>query len=122
MTRQPATVARIGERGSAALEVAGTLPVLLLSALLALQIGVVGWTVVETGEAAEAGARAKSVGVDPKVAVSDSLGGILEPMASSSGAMTTGEGYRYTVEVEVPTVLPFSIGSVTRSVEMPVTG
>ena len=110
------------ERGSAALEVVGTLPVLLLSALVALQIGVVGWTVAEAGEAAKAGARAKSVGVDPEDAVRESLGGMLEPKASSFGSQTPGEGYRYTVEVEVPTVLPFSIGSVTRSVEMPVIG
>ncbi|WEV77353.1 TadE/TadG family type IV pilus assembly protein [Janibacter cremeus] len=112
---------RTRERGAAALEVAGTLPILLLSALIALQVGVVGWTVVETADAARAGARAHSVGVDPKEAVRGSLGGMLEPMASSSGTRTPGEGYRYTVEVEIPTVVPFSLGSVTRSVEMPVT-
>lgn len=109
------------ERGAAALEVIGTLPILLLSAMAAFQLGVVGWTVVETGQAAEAGARAKSVNVDPKLAVRESLGGVLEPKASSSGALTPGQGYRYTVEVEIPTVMPFSIGSVTRSVDMPVT-
>lgn len=112
---------RTHERGSAALEVAGTLPFLLLSALIALQVGVVGWTVVETAEAAQAGARAESVGVDPKEAVRGSLGGMLEPKASSFGTKSPGEGYRYTVEVTIPTVLPISLGSVTRSVEMPVT-
>jgi len=110
------------ERGAAALEVVGTLPILLLSAMVAFQMGVVGWTVVETGEAAQAGARAESLDADPKLAVRESLGGMLEPKASSSGTKTPGEGYRYTVEVEIPTVLPFSLGSVTRSVEMPVSG
>lgn len=106
------------ERGTAALEVAGTVPVLLLSMMVALQIGVAGWTVVETGEAAQAGARAKSTGDNPTVAVRESLGGMLEP--TTSVGELTGDGYRYTVEVEVPTVVPFSLGSVTRSVEMPV--
>ena len=109
----------VRDRGAAALEVAGTVPILLLSALVALQIGVVGWTVVETGEAAQAGARAESVGDSPEVAVRDSLSGMLEP-SRSAGILTGGDGYRYTVEVEIPTVLPFSLGSVTRSVEMPV--
>ncbi|WP_338749347.1 TadE/TadG family type IV pilus assembly protein [Janibacter alittae] len=107
------------ERGAAALEVAGTLPVLLLSAMIALQVGVVGWTVVETGEAARAGARAEATGGNPKTAVQESLGGTLEPR-TSHGTLTAGDGYQYTVEVEIPTVLPFSLGSVTRSVEMPV--
>ncbi|WP_277453701.1 TadE family protein [Janibacter sp. DB-40] len=108
------------ERGTAALEVVGTVPVLLLSMMVALQIGIVGWTVVETGEAAQAGARAESVGMDPKEAVKESLGGMLEPKSSSAGAKTPAEGYRYTVEVEFPTVVPVSLGSVTRSAEMPV--
>lgn len=112
-------MSHVRERGAAALEVAGTVPILLLSMLIALQIGVVGWTVVETGEAAQAGARAETTGGNPELAVRDSLGGMLEP-STSVGALTGGGGYHYTVEVEVPTVVPFSLGSVTRSVEMPV--
>lgn len=111
----------VRERGAAALEVVGTLPILLLSAMAAFQMGVAGWTVVETGEAAQAGARAESLGEDPKTAVRESLGGMLEP-SRSIGQLTGGDGYRYTVEVKIPTVMPFSVGSVTRSVEMPVTG
>lgn len=108
----------IRERGAASLEVVGTLPVLLLSIMIALQIGVVGWTVVETSEAARAGARAQSADEDPAAAVRRSLGGMLEPV-TSSGRPTTGSGYEYEVEVEIPTLLPFSLGSVTRSVVMP---
>lgn len=106
------------ERGAAALEVVGTLPILLLSAMVAFQIGVVGWTVVETAEAAQAGARAKTTGGSPDVAVRESLGGTLKP-SSLVGELTGAGGYRYTVEVEVPTVVPvLSLGSVTRSAEM----
>ncbi len=106
------------ERGAAALEVVGTLPLLLLSAMIALQMGLVGWTVVETGQAAQAGARAVSLERDPASAVTNSLAGSLTPSVSS-GARTAG-GVRYTVEVKIPTVVPFSLGSVTRSVDMPV--
>lgn len=112
----------VRQRGAASLEVIGTFPILLLSAMIALQIGVAGWTVIETAEAAQAGARAKSVNADPKTAVRASLGGILEPSGSTRGELTDGGGYRYTVEVEIPSVLPFSLGSVTRIAEMPVSG
>jgi hypothetical protein len=50
--------------------------------------------------------------------VTNSLAGSLTPSVSS-GTRTAG-GVRYTVEVKIPTVVPFSLGSVTRSVDMPV--
>lgn len=107
------------ERGAAALEVVGTLPIIILTAGIAFQIGLVGWTVVETGEAAKVGARASSLGEDPRAAVDNSLSGSLE--ASEASGQRTQGGVRYTVKVPVPTVVPFALGTVTRSVEMPVT-
>lgn len=112
-------MSRVRERGAAALEVVGTLPILILAAMVAFQIGLVGWTAVETGEAAKVGARSSSLGKDPRLAVDNSLPGSLEAI-ESSGQRTEG-GVRYTVRVPIPSVVPISLGSVTRSVEMPVT-
>lgn len=106
------------ERGAAAVEMVGTLPILLLAAFVAFQMTLVGWTVIETGRAAQSGARAVSLERDPAVAVRESLPGVLEP-TRSSGTLTGG-GVRYTVEVEIPTVVPFSIGTVNRTADMPV--
>lgn len=53
------------ERGAAALEMLGVAPLVILAALIALQFGVAGWTVVSTGQAAKDAARAASVGQDP---------------------------------------------------------
>lgn len=106
------------EGGAAGLEFVGVLPVLLLSMLAALQFGVAGWTVVATGEAARDGARALTVGHDPQAAARSALPGSLSPV-SQSGSYTP-DGYRHTVRVRIPSVLPgVDLPVVVRSAEMP---
>jgi hypothetical protein len=116
MTRR---VDRLGaERGAAALEVAGVAPLVILGALVALQFGVAGWTIVSTHEAARDGARAYSLGGDPRAAAEGALPGIMT--VGDGGGALSGDGYTYTVTVKVPTVITLDLGSVTRSVTMPV--
>lgn len=109
---------RRDERGAAALEVAGVAPLVILGALVALQFGVAGWTVVSAHEAARDGARAYSLGADPRAAAEGALPGIMT--VGGGGGSLSGEGYTYTVTVKVPTVITIDLGSVTRSVTMPV--
>lgn len=106
------------ERGAAALEFVGILPILLLAALGALQVGVAGWTVAATADAARSGARAVSLDLDPHAAARGALPGSLTPMQNYGSG--TGDGYRHTVEVRIPSLLPgVSLPTVTRSSEMP---
>lgn len=106
------------ERGAAALEVAGVAPLVIFGALVALQFGVAGWTIVSTHEAARDGARAYSLGADPRAAAEGALPGIMR-VGDGGGTLSAG-GYTYTVTVKVPSVISVDIGSVTRSVTMPV--
>lgn len=105
------------EAGAAALEFAGIVPLVIIGALVALQFGVVGWVMVSTNQAARDAARAASLGRDPAAAAQVSLPGSL--VGAVSGG-PVGGGYRYTVKVTVPSLVPgVSVGSVSRTVDMP---
>lgn len=106
------------ERGTAALEFVGTFPFLLLAGLIALQFGLVGWAAVSTNDAARAAARAASLGQNPQVAATRALPGGLSPVSVTGSRI--GEGYRYTVTVKAPGIVPlFDLGTVSRTVDMP---
>ena len=109
---------RRSERGAAALEVAGVAPLVIFAALVALQFGVAGWTIVSTSQAARDGARAYSLGDDPRTAAEGALPGVME--IGGDGGSLSAEGYTYTVTVAVPSVVKIDLGSVTRSATMPV--
>jgi len=111
---------RRSERGAAALETASLMPILILSALIALQVGVVGWAVSATGQAARDAARAASLGQDPGVAADRALPGILD--VDSVSTSRPGDGRRVTVTVEVPSIVGLKIGEVSRTSEMPAVG
>lgn len=105
------------ERGSASLEVVGLLPMVLFCALVAVQFGIAGWTMVETQQAARSAARAAVKGEDPHAAARGALPGSLAP--SQVVGQRTPDGQRWTVTVDVPSLLYIDLGSVTRTVEMP---
>lgn len=104
------------DRGAAALEFVGVLPLLLLAALVALQFGIVGWTVVSANQAARDAARAATLGRDPRAAAQAALPGTLEAVVSGGPG---GSSHRYTITVPIPSVIGVSLGSVSRTVEMP---
>lgn len=102
------------ERGSVSLEVVMLVPLLVLVALLVLQLGVAGWSASQTQEAAQAAARAQSLGEDPLVAAEGALAGSLEVEEIS----TSGDSV--TLRVRVPRVSPLPTFTVTRDVSIAV--
>ncbi len=101
------------DRGSAAIEYLGFLPVLLLVALAGVQLGLVAYTATEAGTAARAAARA-----DDPAAAAASVSGWLHPRTSLD---ERGDAVTATVTIKVPSVLPgiSIVDPVTRSATMP---
>jgi hypothetical protein len=64
-----------GQRGQASVELIGTLPALLVLALVAMQLLAVGYASVLAGSAAEAGALALVAGADPRAGAHEALPG-----------------------------------------------
>ncbi len=101
------------ERGSAAIEFLGFLPLLLLVALAGVQLGLLAYTGTEAGTAARAAARTDDAG-----AAAAAVSGWLHPSVAldeQPGAVTA------TVTIKVPSVLPgiSIVDPVTRSATMP---
>ncbi|MEV0124918.1 TadE/TadG family type IV pilus assembly protein [Streptomyces sp. NPDC050703] len=109
---------RFGDRGVSMLEFAGFLPVLLLVGLAAIQLGLVGYAAGQAGSGARAAARAASQGDSGEAAGAAAMDGGLD---SSVGVSQGGDTTTATVEVQVPTLLPFVDAgwSVTKEATMP---
>ena len=91
----------MSERGQAAVEVVGTLPALLLLALVLAQLLAAGYAAVLAGQGSEAGALALATGRDPRGAVRDALPG----WARGRVSVTAGRG-AVGVSVRPPSLLP----------------
>lgn len=109
---------RWGDRGVSMLEFAGFLPILLLVGLAAIQLGLVGYAANQAGSGARAAARAASQGDSGEAAGAAAMDGDL---SSSIDVGDGGDTTTATVEVQVPTLLPFigSDWSVTKEATMP---
>lgn len=106
------------DRGSASLEFVAMLPILLFAGMAALQLGVAGWATTSATDAARAAARAASLGENPSAAAQGALPGGLTATSVTGGKL--GNGYSYTVTVEIPDLVPFlTPGQVSRTVDMP---
>jgi hypothetical protein len=90
-----------GERGQASVELVAALPVLILAALIAAQLAVVGYSLWSAATAARAGARAGYVGGDAAAAARSALPAALEP-----GARLQAGGGSMEVRVLSPTLVP----------------
>ncbi len=109
---------KTNQRGSAALEFVGLIPVILLTAVIAIQFGIFGWAALSVSDAARAAARAAAMGQDPHLAAQAALPNGLEPVQVTGGQ--TGDGYSYTVTIKTPTVVPIlDLGEISRSADMP---
>lgn len=109
-----------GERGQAALELVGLLPLVAIVLFAGMQIFTVVFAASQANAAARAGARVASRGGAGAAEARSSLSG------SSLGrdAKVDQAGTRVTVRVRVPLALPGSpveIATVTRSAELPPT-
>lgn len=108
----------VGDRGSASVELAGWIPLLVLLALVAFQaLAIIAVPVVVEG-AARTGSHAGALGMDPVASAIDALPG---PLRGSASVEADGASVR--VSVRVPGLLPADwFGSqrdVTRSASFP---
>lgn len=114
---------RGGERGSASIEFIGFLPILLLVALAAVQLGIAAYALQQAGTAARAAARTGSLDdprTSPAAAGLEAISGWLADGASiSGGGCGDGEAHA-TAIVEIPSVIPgFDFGNAEKSATMP---
>ncbi|MGW0929523.1 TadE/TadG family type IV pilus assembly protein [Streptomyces sp. NPDC002644] len=107
-----------GDRGVSSLELAGYLPVLIVIAMAALQLGLVGYGANQAGTAARAAARAASQDGDGAVAGAAAVSDWLAPAVSTAPGPETTTAR---VTVHVPSVIPlFGDGwDVVREATMP---
>ncbi|ADI07321.1 hypothetical protein SBI_04200 [Streptomyces bingchenggensis BCW-1] len=115
--------ARRRDRGSASIEFLGFLPVLILVALAAVQLGLAAYAVQQAGTAARAAARTASldeVKTSPAAAGLAAMSGWLAE-GTDVGVTPCGDGQaRATATVDIPSVIPgVDFGSAKRSATMP---
>ncbi|MFK4270677.1 TadE/TadG family type IV pilus assembly protein [Streptomyces milbemycinicus] len=111
------------DRGSASIEFLGFLPVLILVALAAVQLGLAAYAVQQAGTAARAAARTASldeVKTSPAAAGRAAMSGWLAD-GTDVGVTPCGDGQtRATATVDIPSVIPgVDFGSAKRSATMP---
>ncbi|MER7814792.1 TadE/TadG family type IV pilus assembly protein [Streptomyces sp. NPDC096153] len=110
------------DRGQTAIEYLGWIPILLLIALAAIQLGIAVYAVQQAGTAARAAARTVSIdngsGVQGgKAAMSDWLADGTDIDIEPAGDEVTATAY-----VDIPSLIPvFEFDRATRSATMPVT-
>ncbi|MFI9116526.1 TadE/TadG family type IV pilus assembly protein [Streptomyces venezuelae] len=119
-TRTPASSR---DRGQAAIEYLGFLPILLLVGLAGFQLGVAAYAAQQAGTAARAAARAASDDDEtttPDAAAEAAVSGWVANRSTVTSGGTDGEA-TYTVTVTIPSVVPFwnGLGSVTKTATMP---
>ncbi|MGR3934481.1 TadE/TadG family type IV pilus assembly protein [Streptomyces sp. BRA346] len=126
--RGPAKICRTGpgtgrDRGQASIEFLGFLPILILVALAAVQLGIAAYTVQQAGTAARAAARTGSQdepGTSPGAAGTAAISGWLADGTTISDGDCNGEEASATATVDIPSVIPgFDFGSAQRSATMP---
>lgn len=125
-TRRAGTRLRAGDRGQAALELLGVIPVLLLVALVGIQLGVVAYAASQANTAARTAARTASQdrdsGPTPEAAgtaaISDWLQDDIQSLTVSGGDDTVTA----TAVISIPSVIPGigAFGPVTRTAVLPV--
>lgn len=106
------------------MEFAGWLPLLILVALAALQLGFIGYAAQQASSGARAAARVAAQDEINEQYASAGRAAISDWLSSSfsRGQGCDGSGVvTVTAQVEVPSVLPFmsNLGQVTKSVSMP---
>ncbi|WP_432010548.1 TadE/TadG family type IV pilus assembly protein [Streptomyces cucumeris] len=111
------------DEGSASIEFLGFLPVLLIVALAAVQLGLAAYTAQQAGTAARAAARTASLDTartSPSAAGQAAMSGWLADGADVSSGGCGGGQASATATVEIPSVIPgFDFGSARRSATMP---
>ncbi|MER5374126.1 TadE/TadG family type IV pilus assembly protein [Streptomyces sp. NPDC002553] len=118
MRHAPARRAR--DRGQVALEYLGFLPLLLLVALAAVQLGLIAYAAQQAGTAARAGARSASLAGDAQGDCARAVSGRLN--ARCGGPVFLGDEVQVTSTVDIPSVIPgiADFGQAHKTATMPV--
>ncbi|WP_409469964.1 TadE/TadG family type IV pilus assembly protein [Streptomyces sp. HC307] len=108
------------ERGQVALEYLGFIPILILVAMAAVQIGLIAYTGQQAGTAARTGARSASLNgpyvQDCQNAVS---GWLADGTACSSAEL--GDEVEVTATVDIPSIVPgWDFGDANKTATMPI--
>ncbi|WP_326754491.1 pilus assembly protein [Streptomyces hirsutus] len=109
------------DRGQVAIEYLGFLPVLIIVAMAAVQLGLIAYTAQQAGTAARAGARSasldKAAGPACTVAVSSWLADRTDCGEPGGG----GDEVTVTATIDIPSIVPgWNFGPVRKSATMPV--
>ncbi|CAM5689383.1 TadE/TadG family type IV pilus assembly protein [Streptomyces aurantiogriseus] len=109
------------DRGQVALEYLGFLPILILIALAAVQLGLVAYAVQQAGTAARAGARSASLDEGAEGACQNAVSSWLADGTSCASA-SLGDEVQVTSSVTIPSVIPGigDFGQAHRTATMPV--
>ncbi|MGP3973063.1 TadE family protein [Streptomyces sp. 8N114] len=114
------------DRGSSALEFAGMLPLLLLVAMAAIQLGIVGYAVQQAGTGARAAARVASQEEIADQYAASGRAAMSDWTARRSRFALGGGGdeVKVTTSVTIPSLIPGmdSLGTASRSATMPSDG
>lgn len=117
---------RVGrsDRGSAALETAALLPLIILFGVMVLECGVAMWTMVETDTAVRSAARAAGSDSDPSAAKRAAEKSLPAVLTAALGSPTVTplpdvKGVRVTLEVKIPGLSILGPLTVTRHADMP---
>ncbi|MFB8772449.1 TadE/TadG family type IV pilus assembly protein [Streptomyces broussonetiae] len=107
------------DRGQAAIEYLGFLPVLLVVAMAGIQLGIIAYTAQQAGTAARAGARSASLDGPVQQTCQNAVSSWL---ADGTGCATAdlGEEVRVTATVDIPSIVPgWDFGPATKTATMP---
>ncbi|MFF4656885.1 TadE/TadG family type IV pilus assembly protein [Streptomyces sp. NPDC001381] len=115
----PYGLRRRGDRGQVALEYLGFLPLLLLVALGAVQLGLIAYAAQQAGTAARTGARSASLDGD---AQGDCARAVSSWLSVSCPPAFLGDEVQVTAEVRIPSVIPGigNFGTARKTATMPV--
>ncbi|MEU0673183.1 TadE/TadG family type IV pilus assembly protein [Streptomyces sp. NPDC006172] len=107
------------DRGQVALEYLGFLPLLLLVALAAVQLGLIAYAAQQAGTAARAGARSASLAGDAQGDCARAVSGRLD---ASCRVAYSGDEVQVTSTVDIPSVIPGigDFGEAHKTATMPV--
>ncbi|MFF1274483.1 TadE/TadG family type IV pilus assembly protein [Streptomyces marokkonensis] len=107
------------DRGQAALEYLGFLPVLLVVAMAAVQLGLIAYTAQQAGTAARAGARSASLDQGAQGACTAAVSAWLAD-GTDCGVAQGGDEVTVTATVDIPSIVPgWDFGPASKSATMP---
>ncbi|MER7190303.1 TadE/TadG family type IV pilus assembly protein [Streptomyces flaveolus] len=110
---------RAGDRGQVAIEYLGFLPVLIIVAMAAVQLGLIAYTAQQAGTAARAGARGASLQESAQEACTTAVSDWLAD-GTNCPPSYGGDEVTVTASVDIPSIVPgWDFGDATRTATMP---